>query len=647
MTGLTDLLHVAASGLSAATTGLQTVANNTANANTAGYSLQSVDQTELPGSAGGPGTGVKVSDIRRAFDRFVAQELVRSTSANQAAQAVQTNAQSLTALFPVASGGADGLGAGLDDFFAALGKVAQDPADTAAREALLGSARSLVGRFNSLGRQLSDGLAGIDGQITDAVRTVNSLAQQIGSLNRSIVGQTAAGGVPANGLLDQRDELIRQLGEKLDLTVLHKENGAIDVYTAGGAALVAADNAYTLSAKPDSYGDGALAVIYDPAQQDVTGRLSGGDIGGLLTSRRSYAEAQDQVGGIAASLAASVNRQQSLGLDLNGRLGGPLLSAAGPAVYAAASNTGSGTLTATITDAAGFVPGDFILTRTAAGYDVTNVATGAVAGIAGGPTLSFDGITLTVAGTVALGDSFKLVPTATAAQTLRLETDSPASIAAASAYVVTPGVNGGKVLIASRGPLASADLATGAVVIAAASFGDSLSVKFTSQSDFEVLASDNTVLASGTLDPSTGAQIAIAYPSPAPAGQYAAFDLSPGQAAPGDTFALTPGGTGSSGNATALAGLADEKLMSGKTLADAYAALVSQVGARGQEADVAAQAAQGVLTQAQKTQQSVSGVNLDEQAAELISYQQAYQAAATVIAAGQALFENLINAVRG
>ena len=85
--------------------------------------------------------------------------------------------------------------------------------------------------------------------------------------------------------------------------------------------------------------------------------------------------------------------------------------------------------------------------------------------------------------------------------------------------------------------------------------------------------------------------------------------------------------------------------MSGQTFGSAYAALVTNVGSRGQEAKVAAQAAQAVLTQAQNTQQSLSGVNLDEQAAHLVAYQQAYQAAAKVIATAQTLFQSLLNAV--
>src|SRR5205823_3282466 len=126
MTGLTQLVQIGLTGLSAAAEGMQTVANNTANVNTPGYNLQSIRQTELPGDDG-VGHGTNVASVQRAFDQFIHQETVRASSVNQAAQVVQSSARNLAAIFPVASGGAGGLGAALDSFFSAANQVAQDP----------------------------------------------------------------------------------------------------------------------------------------------------------------------------------------------------------------------------------------------------------------------------------------------------------------------------------------------------------------------------------------------------------------------------------------------------------------------------------------------------------------------------------------
>ena len=647
MTGLTQILQIGLSGLSAATEGMQTVSNNTANVNTPGYNVESINQTALPGIVGGPGQGTDVTSIQRAFDQFAYQEVVGASSANQAAQAVQTSAQNLSGIFPVASGGAGGLGSALDSFFAAVNQVAQDPTSVPNREAFLSDAQSLAATFRSVGGQLATSLTGVDGQVTASVQEINGLSQQIAALNQQIAGQAGSPSGAPNGLLDQRDELVQQLGQQLGVTIIPGANGVADIYTSGGAALVNGSSSSQLTVTSGSYGAGDVGISYGPNGQDLTNSLSGGQLGGLLTSRTQLVSAQDSVGGLAATFAAAVNRQQSLGLDLNGNLGEPLFSVAGPTVYPSGSNTGSGTLTAVITDPNSFTPGDFILTKTASGFEATDTATGQQTALAGGPILSLDGMTITVSGTVQNGDTFKLEPTATAAQSLTATVSDPSAVAAAAAYVATPGNNVGNVQATVSTPIASTALPPGTIVVPASEFGQPISIQFTSSSSFEVLSSSNSVIASGSFSAGSGAEIAIAYPAPpAPSGEVVPILLSSGTVATGDTFALTPGGAGSDGNIVGMAGLATQDLSSGQTFGNAYAALVTEVGSQGQAAKVAAQAAQAVLTQAQATQQSVSGVNLDEQAADLVSYQQAYQAAAQVIATTQTLFDSLLTALQ-
>jgi flagellar hook-associated protein 1 FlgK len=303
-------------------------------------------------------------------------------------------------------------------------------------------------------------------------------------------------------------------------------------------------------------------------------------------------------------------------------------------------------LTAAITDPTSFTPSDFILAKTAAGFQATNTVTGQVTTLGNGPTLNLDGITVTVSGTIATGDSFKLEPTAAAGQSFTASISDPSAIAAASPYVATSNSNAGNVQATVGSPVSGTGLPPATVNVAAANFGQPISIKFTSSSTFQVLSSGNTVIASGSFSASSGAEITIAYPTPpGPTGEVVPISLSAGTAAAGDSFALTPGGTGSNGNIVGLAGLANQDLLSGQTFGNAYATLVSSVGSHGQAAQVTAQAAQAVLTQAQNTQQSISGVNLDEEATHLVAYQQAYQAAAKVIATAQTLFNSLLNAV--
>jgi flagellar hook-associated protein 1 len=654
MAGLTDIAEIGATGLDAATIAMQTVSNNTANANTPGYNVESATQVGLPGVGIAPGSGTEVTSVQRAFDRFVYQAVVQAAAANQAAQVVQTNSKNLASAFPVASGGAGGLGVAIGSFFAAASTLSQNPTSVPDRAALLSQAQSLAGAFHSAAGQVASGLAAVEGQVTVSVQQINSLTAQIASLNQQIARQSQ--GNPPNALLDQRDQLVQQLSQQLGVTVLQGVNGTLDVYTASGAALVNGANAYQLAATSGRYGDGTIDITYVPSGQDLTNNLSGGTLGGLLVSRAQLVSAQNSVGALAAGLAAAVNTQQSLGLDLNGKLGQALFSVAGPAVYAANSNQGTGALTAAITNPTQFSPANFTVTKTAAGFDATNTATGETTALGSGPTLTLDGMTVTVSGAARTGDSFELVPTATAGQTLAVITRDPSAIAAASPYVATPGaINGsgaisdnnrGNVQAAIGGPVAAGALPPGTVNVPASAFGQTLAIVFTSPTKFNVQTSAGTVVASGSISASSGAEIAIAYPPPAPAGEAETVTLSAGTAAAGDTFTLTPGGPGSNGNIVALAGLAGQPAVAGQSLGATYANLVTTIGNYGQEAQATATAAQGVLTLAQKNQQSVSGVNLDEQATNLVAYQQAYQAAAQVIASAQVLFQSLITAVR-
>lgn len=646
MTGITQLINTGWSGLNAATQAMETVSNNTANVNTPGYNVESVHQTEIPGLPNGVGIGTDVTSIQRAFNQFVFSQLVGAGSASQAAQVMQSNAQNLAAIFPIASGGAGGLGTALTGFFSAMNAVSQDPTSLPNRQTFLSDAAALAADFNSVGGQLAAGQASLNGQMTSAVNTVNSLTQQIAALNAQIMAQSAAGTGSANAVMDTRDNLVQQLGQQLGVTVVAGASGSVDIYTTGGAVLVDGGTSTNLTAVSSGYGGASLSVVYQPTGQDITAGLSGGAIGGIIGSQAQIAAVQNSAGGLAASLAAAVNTQQSLGLDLNGAQGGALFTVGGPSVIAGPSNTGSGTLAAAITDTNAFVPDNFVVTKTGAGYQATNTATGQVTALGAGPSLNLDGMTLTVSGTVNTGDSFEVEPTANAAQTLAVATTDPKTVAAASAYVASPGSNIGNVTASAFSAAASGSLPPGTVIVPAGNFGQNLTVKFTSATTFDVLSA-STVIASGTFSAANGAQIAIAYPSPpAPAGEVATFSLSPGTPAVGDNFSLTPGGIASNGNVLAMTNLVSQNLLSGQTLSNAYATLVGRVGSAGQAANFAATTAQGVLSQVQSVQQSISGVNLDEQAADLVSYQQAYQAAAQIIASAQVLFQSLLTAVQ-
>jgi flagellar hook-associated protein 1 FlgK len=658
MTGLTQVLNIGITGLDAATQGMQTVSTNTANVNTPGYNLETINQVALPGAnlpAGGTGAGTEVTSIQRAFNQFVFQEIVGATATNQAAQTVVSNSQDLASLFPVASGGANGLGQTLSTFFGGANTVAQNPANLPNRQILLGDAQSVASMFNSVGNALAVNLASQNQQIGATVGQINALTSQIATLNKTITAQTGANGVAPNTLLDQRDQLVQQLSQEIGVNVVQAGNGAVDIYAAGGAALVNGGSAYRLNATSGSFVDGSTAVTYGPTGQDITQSLSGGQLGGLISFRAELTNVANSIGALATSFADAVNGQQAQGLDLNGNLGTAMFSESGPAVYASSANTGSGSLNATIASAGALVPDNFIVTRTAAGYQAADETTGQVTALGGGPTFSYNGMTLAVSGTVNIGDSFEVEPTVTAAQNLATIMTDPQLIAAASPYVVTAGTptsggsiadgNAGNILATIGGVVASGSLPAGAAIVPASYFGQKLSIQFTSATTFNVLTSGGATITSGSFG-GTGATIALPYPAGAAAGEAVTVTLSPGTPATGDSFVLTPGGPGSNGNIAAMAALNTASVIANQSLGDYYSQIVAAVGNQGQDAQVSSQASQAVLTSAQNIQQSISGVNLDDEAALLVSYQQAYQASAQVIATAQSLFAGLIAAMQ-
>ncbi|MGH6980759.1 MAG: FlgK family flagellar hook-associated protein, partial [Stellaceae bacterium] len=547
------------------------------------------------------------------------------------------------------------LGQAIGNFFGGVNTVAQNPASIPNREVMLGNAQSVSSLFNSVGAALSINLATQNQQIGPMVGQINTLTTQIAALNNTITAESAETGQAPNSLLDQRDQMVQQLSTMIGVSVVPGNAGAVNIYATGGAALVSAGTSFALKATSGSFLDGTTEVTYGPTGQDITQSISGGQLGGLVAFRSQLTGVANSIGALSTSFATSVNNQQAKGLDLNGNLGGNLFTVPSPTVFAATSNTGTGTLNTTVANANSLVSDNFTVTLSGTGYQAKDLATGQITSLGAGPNLSYHGMNLTVSGTVNVGDSFEIEPTALTAQDMSVAINDPNLIAAASPYVATPGAltSGGSIVNQNAGSeqatigatIANGSLPVGAVIVPPADFGQQLSIQFTSATTFNVVTSGGGTVASGSYSPGNGAEIALEYPGAA-AGQAVTIALSPGTAAAGDSFVLSPAGAGNNGNVNAMASLNSQNLVSGATLPDFYAQLVSSIGNQGQEAQVTGQASQGVLTSAQNIQQSISGVNLDEQASLLVGYQQAYQAAAQIIATTQTLFSGLILAVR-
>ena len=630
---MSSLFSIGTSGLNAAQLGLKTVGNNIANAGTDGYSRESIVQVDRIGQSNGQytlGTGVDVVAVQRAYSEYLTNAL---WGGNSSLQGATTYNDLTTTLNGLLKNSGDLQGA-LDNLYGGFSDVANAPGDAGARQALLGDASGAVTIFNTLGSQLDQQRGQINDQISSTVNSINTTIKQIAALNQKIV---KAGDNSPNDLLDQRDQLVQQLAGYTSVTTAQQPDGSLSVYSSTGQALVNGGYSYGLQTGTSSY-DSSNTVVLDATGTDVSGRLSGGTLGALLDYRTNVLDpAQNQLGLAAIALASSVNGQQAAGLDLNGNQGGAIFNLPSPQVTGAGTNTGNATVDASIGDVGALTGSDYVLRYTGGatppatnGWTLTTSAGQSVA-LTANPdgTLSADGLNFAVSGTAQVGDSYQVLPTRGAATGLAVTMTDPSGIAAAAALKADAASgNTGSATVGSIGVQDSGD----------ANLFAGATVAFTSGTAYTIT--------DGAGNTTTGT-----YTSGTPI-TFDGWSLTlTGTPAAGDSFAVAKNSDGLSDNSNALdlAALADQGVLDGgkTSVVRSYAELTNQIGTAGSAASSNLSTQTSLYNQAVSEQQSVAGVNLDEEAANLIKYQQAYQASAQVISTAQTLFTSLISAIQG
>lgn len=622
---MSDILSTGASALLAYQAALNTTSHNIANANTAGYSRQRVDLVaKAPSTAAGgySGNGVDVANIQRITDALVNARLQSSNSAYSRIEVYESYASQIDTLL---SDSATGLSTPLQSFFDAAGALANAPTSTAARQSLLGSAQSLSSRINELQSQLDGMNSQINQTLSATVASINEDTQALARLNQQIANASSVyGGQTPNDLLDQRDQLVQKIAGQIGISTALQDDGSLNVFTASGQALVIGQQAVALGTAPDAYGSGALDVTYNG--KPITAQLSGGTVGGLLDARREVIDpARRELGQLAAGIAAAVNAQNAAGVDANGNRGGDLLTMPAGAAYAANTNTGNATLGVAIDDVAALDGSDYVLRFDGTAWTATDAASGASVALSGsgtaGDPLMLGGVAVTLSGSAQAGDHFLVQPTAGAAAQLRLATSDPARIAAATA-VSASAASGNS---ATVGAIAVGDGSNGALT-------DPVTISFIDASTYQIDGSGSYAYTAGSPISVNGWSLTLN-----------------GTPAAGDSFAVKQTGANSSDNANAkaLAQLGSLAVFAdGGTISAAQSALTTAAATRAQQASLALDAQAAVQTQAETARDSVSGVNLDEEAADLIRFQQAYQAAAQVIATANEIFQSLLQATR-
>ena len=649
-----NILGLGQSALAAAQAGLTTTGHNIANANTPGYNRQVVIQATAGGQNlgyGFVGKGTEVADVRRVFDEFLnTQVLGAQTSSSQ----LDTYSTQINRINNLLADSSSGLSPALQDFFAGVQDVAANPSSTASRQSALSEAQTLAGRFQSMDGQLNEMRGGVNTAITSSIGTINSYAQQIAKLNDAIVtAQSGSEAHPANDLLDQRDQLVAELSKQVKVTVV-KQAASYSVFIGTGQPLVVGNQTFTLTPMASTTDLGRVEVGYVANGKTVMlaeNSLPGGALGGLLDFRgKTLDAAQNALGRVATGLALSFNAQHALGQDLNGALGGAFFIAAPPLVNTSSTNVGTANATASISNANVLTTSDYrlqVVTAPVAGppavagaYRVTRLSDGTTFG-AGLPQ-TIDGVDFAMsAGTQVAGDEFLIKPTANGAAGFGVAITDVAKIAAAAPIrtaAASANLGAGQISAGSVDATYTAATVTPAVTLTYNSVASQLTGFPAAMPVTVTVGSVSTVYPAGAPVPYTpGATISFGGLS---------FQLG-GAPAGGDTFTIGPntGGVGDNRNALLLGALqAANTLANGTaTYQSAYGQMVNTIGNKAHELDVTSSAEKNLLTQAVQAQQAESGVNLDEEATNLLRYQQAYQAAGKVMQTASKLFDVLLS----
>ena len=641
------VLGTATSGLLAFQRSLSTTGHNIANASTPGYSRQRVEvgtQTPQSSGAGFIGSGVKATTVTRLYDQFLVDRVRTSTASVNSLDIYSQYASRVADLLGDADAGLNG---SLETFFNSMQTLANDPTSIPARQLVLSEGEGLVARFQYLDDQLRNTRKEVNGQLGNLVQEVNTLSQGIADINKEIVTAIGrSGGQPPNDLLDTRDQLLDQLSALVSVSRVEQDDGALNVFIGNGQSLVTGYNAATLSVQGDGFDATEMNIMYTVGgvSSDITANVSGGKLGGLLSLRDEVLDAaQNALGRIAVVLGTELNAQHGQGMDLDGNLGGDLFSLGAPQVSGNNINTGTGTVTASFDNATieALTVEDYIISYDGAAWNLTDADGNAVT-MAGAGTLAspfnVNGLNIVVGGTPAAGDRYMIRPTRAAADDIDVTIGNVRAIAAAAPVQITEATNAsGLPINAGSGRLAYSGVSSGFSAMAG-----NITLTFNSATN-ELSYTDGGAV-NGTLayNPATdsGTSFALANVN---------FTVT-GTPTNGDSFVLgnNTNGSGDNSNALLLAGLQTGLTVENGTtnFQGAYAQVISTVGTKAHQAEIGHTVQQAMFRQAQGDRDALSGVNLDEEAANLLRFQQAYQAMAQVVTVADSMFQALLSAVR-
>jgi len=682
---MSDLLGIGLSGLRTSRNNISVTGHNISNIDTPGYSRQRAVQITSPAFGTGHGymgTGSRTQTIERIVDEYTIHQVRVDTSRLKDHEAYLRNATELDNLL---SNENSALGNALNGFFEGIQSAANDPLSKPARQLVFSQAESVSQRFKTAQSRLTDQNINLNTQLRTYAAKINELSTGIGEINKEIIVYQGTRNQPPNDLFDKRDELLRELSEIVDVNVQEQDGLSINVSIGNGIPLITGENVNTLEAVPGSNDKSRYEVnMIDSrgSKMHITNEIAGGEMGGIIRYRSDTLDpALNEMGRIATVFAGEMNNQHKAGTDLNGDQGVNLFKDINTAEFQLDRITGiQRTAPAGVwIDSEGLnkLPanefhlkersGAYVLHDSVTGRDMTppggpfaNTPAGITAlntalqetygfrltdGGAGSPPADMD---LTASGIpdYIQGGGLLISPTRIGASQLERSPELTDTNKIALAGIAGAEDNAGTAKLAYE----QIGTPTAFNVQAAGISGYQISYD---GANYSVLdnAGNATALATGfvpNIAPAEGGVLTIINADGA--GNDLEINVSNNDTQAGDIWTLE--GTAGGDNGTGLSFLQQAKLIESKddgtggaSLSETYSMLVEQVGIKTSESRTAASVSQATLNQSISMRESASGVNMDEEAGNLIRFQQAYMASSQVISTAQKLFDTLIASV--
>ncbi|OPF62514.1 flagellar hook-associated protein FlgK [Hydrogenophaga sp. H7] len=636
---MSSALNIGSLALNANLSALQVIGHNIANVNTAGYSRQTVEMRSAGYQSMGGfylGRGVELGTVARMHDAYLTREAQLSSSMASADSERMARLAQLENIFPT---GESGLGAAMNDLLNAWSDVASSPTNMAARSVVIGRGEEIASRLRDTAGQLDILTTSARQQVGDTVNNINRLAADIAKINQTILENQGNAGEP-NDLLDQRDQLIGELSKLVQVSTVNADDGRINVFVAGSQPLVLGSGAARLAVVPDSIDGSQQRIQFQQGSStmELSGSALGGKLGGVVQFiDEDLKDVTNQIGRMALALATTVNTQHALGVNLQGGTGEPFfVPPADVAGLPVPTNTGNAAMHAEVSDPTALKPSDYQVNFTATGVDIVRLSDGQISSFAGLPA-ELDGLSFQIdSGAAATGDGFLVRPFAAVARNMQMAVSAADRLAAASPVMVTPG----------SGNTSGMGIVSLYPVEPSANLTDPVTLTFLADGSFTA-----TGLGPGNPPPDNAGPPPSYNYTPGQPLQFNGWSLTlRGNPSAGDSFAITAAPTTNygqnGGNAGGMLALRDLATFDGVSLSNGYSAVLSDIGTRVKGAQFAASYSGQVAASNEAARAAVSGVNLDEEAARLLQYQQAYQAAAKFMQIAQGTFDTLLQTMR-